>query len=1403
MIGQNILHYKILKKLGEGGMGVVYLAEDTKLERKVALKFLPPQFSEDPEINARFKREAKAAAALNHPNVITVYEVGEHEGMVYIAMEYVDGMALRHFIDREKLAIDKILELVIQICEGLQAAHQAGIVHRDIKPENIVIHKENRVKILDFGLARVENVTRLTKESSTLGTLYYMSPEQLQGMQVDQRTDIWSLGVVLYEMITQSLPFQGVYEGALMYSILNETPAAIASLRPDVPTRLSKIVNKALARDCEERYQEIGQLIVDLKSDDEELTGTATTKKPIKSKEVSTSRESASRETASRETASAERRRLTVMFCDMADSIALSGQLDPEALHSVLREFQTICTTVIQRFDGHVANFTGGGLLAYFGYPTAHDDDAQRAVRSGLEILDATKELVSSLHQPESDQSPEVQGFRQRVRVGIHTGLVVAGDMNEESQLASMAIVGETPHIAKLLQGVAEPDSVLISTATYRMIEGFFDCRDLGSQALQGLSQPLQVYQVIGIQPLRTRFQAVAARGLTPLVGRSNELMVLNGYLDQAKNGRGQVVFVSGEAGIGKSRLLLEFQRSIQGQEFAWLEGQCISYGQKIPYLPIVDLLKNTFGIEEDDNDTRIIQRIAEATASWEKSARETIPYLKFLLNVDPGVAAIATMDPIERRAGIFDGLRNLFIQESRGLMVVVVEDLHWIDEQSEAALAALVDIIASLPVLLLLSYRPGYIHSLGERTYFSRLALGNLPAEESTELMQSLLQVSALPGQIAELISAKAEGNPFHVEEVTKSLVETGVLQKSNGGYRLQGRIEDVSVPDTIQEVIQSRIDRLPPDPREALQLASVIGREFTQRLLARISNPESTTLDDALAELKVLGLIYQRSFLPELAYMFKHALTHDVAYATLLLEKRKVLHRIIGAAIEELYSDRLSEHYETVAHHYFKGGQWEKALEYLVKAGDKATAAYANQDALDYYGRALEVCGKLGDRGLAAAVNVSQQRGMVNFTMGDFTGAINDFDHMCESARRLGDRHLEGVALAYRGWFEWWNHDFEVAEATANLALAIAEEGFDDVRFFANSTIGLMFYGVNRKDEAQLFFRAAEKLAPKVDDLLIRSWWSLVGWHQRQWEGRFDETLAHLARWRSSMEDTGMVFLILGDRWLEAVTRGSNGDYQRALALLNEVQTTGDRVGGVPFWQARALNTFGWIYGELQDVQKAMEYNKQGIEAAQAANFPDPEVESNARLNLGDNLMALNRLDEAGEQYRIVEKVARNPRPQDRLDLWRYSQHLYHSYGELWLLRGKHKKALNYADKCLLLAEPGKSPKYIVKARRLRGQVFLGRGELTAAEREFEVALEVAQSLGNPPQLWKTYEAVGDLLLAQSNTAQARRAYNDALSVIEEVASSLKDKSLRKLFLNSEAVQKIRRAAAFQRGI
>ena len=458
--------------------------------------------------------------------------------------------------------------------------------------------------------------------------------------------------------------------------------------------------------------------------------------------------------------------------------------------------------------------------------------------------------------------------------------------------------------------------------------------------------------------------------------------------------------------------------------------------------------------------------------------------------------------------------------------------------------------------------------------------------------------------------------------------------------------------------------------------------------------------------------------------------------------------LHRRAAMAIERLHAGSLIEHYEELADHWQTGEAWDRALEYLVLSGEKASRAGAIGEVLKHYDDALAVCGRLGMSASGAALNVANKRGFVCYDAGNFADAAADFGRMQTSAAQLGDRRQERLALAQLGMALYYDHQFEAAEQALRGALSTGQS-FDDVRLFASVQLNSLYMIMGRHTDAAPLFDVAEQLAPLVDDPLSRSWWGICGSEVLHWSGRYDDALAHLARWQASVDASNQLVTLLWTKWETALACDGAGEYGRGLALLDEVIAT-CRATGENFIQARALNTAGWIHGELHDHAGALALNQRSLDLATTIETADTEITSNARLNLGDSLLALGRLGEADELYRAVERVVRNPRPQDRWMLWRYAQHLFHSLGQLRLANGDVDAALAYADECLSSAESTASAKNIVKARRLRAQALLAHGDVSLAEDELESAMVTARQLGNPPQLWKTLVALGDARLA-----------------------------------------------------
>ena len=1086
-----------------------------------------------------------------------------------------------------------------------------------------------------------------------------------------------------------------------------------------------------------------------------------------------------------------ERRIVTVLFADAAGFTSMSEKMDEEEVYDLMQGCSACMMDAVHRYEGTVNQYLGDGVMALFGAPIAHEDSARRAIAAALDMQEAL--IVYA------DQIKTKHPISCRFRVGLNTGPVVVGSISDDLSMDYTA-VGDTVNLASRMEQLAGHGEVYLTESTQKIAQDYFEFEDLGALIVKGKKEPVRAFKALCPTSVLTRLDASTERGLTPYVGREHELNTLAGYLKQVEQGTGQVVFVSGEAGIGKSRLLLEFRKSLADSSIRWVQGQCISFGKSIPYLPIVDLLRRNFQVEESQKESEIVAKVGAGVEEWDAPSRETVPYLKFMMNVDPGDALIAKLDPAERRAGFFDGLRALVREESKnGPIVMVVEDLHWVDDETEAALQVLADTVAASPVLMILTSRPGYKHTLGDRSYYSRVALAHLTPEAGTKLAQEALRSSELPDELRKLISLKAEGNPFYIEEVTKSLVETGVLERKNGDYRLARSIEEAEVPGTIQEVILSRIDRLDRESREALQLASVIGREFTVRLLKRISNVRDE-MEGLLSELKALELIYEVGYLPELSYMFKHALTHDVAYSTLLIERRKMLHRIVATSIEELYPDRIVEYYEMLAHHYYEAQDWEKALNHLEKAADKAKAAFANQEALDFYARAMEVAGRLGDPARKFLVTLARKRAGINVIVANFSHAIADLNVMRQTARDAGDPEAESAALAIRSRVEWMNHDFDEVRGTVQEVLDITGIVSTETCLTAMQANWHTRETIGDFDEADRLYPQLEMVANELDRSTVPDESYGTGVHvfecglAHNWHGIYDEALQHLDRWQPQAER--WIWNLLGANWARGVCLGGIGDYERAAKLLMETVATGDRIGEV-FMRIRATNSVGWIFNEIQSFDQAIDWNQRGVDVAVEATTLDSEVENNARLNLGDTYMALGHFDMAHEQFERVGEIVRNPKPEDRISYYNYSPHYLASAGDLACLLGEHERAIPLADQCIEMAIKSRRPKNEVKGRRLRGRALMTLGELGDAENELARAAEIARTIGNPPQLWKTLTALGDLRAAQKDSAQASGLYREAVSVVNAVAGGLEDDALQRTFLASNEVSALQQTA------
>jgi class 3 adenylate cyclase/pimeloyl-ACP methyl ester carboxylesterase len=716
-----------------------------------------------------------------------------------------------------------------------------------------------------------------------------------------------------------------------------------------------------------------------------------------------------------------ERKLVTVLFVDVSGFTALSERLDPEDVHQLIDRAFELMAAEIHRYEGTVNQFLGDGLMALFGAPIAHEDHAVRAVHAALGVQRALAVYREQLMRD--------RGIDFRVRMGLNTGTVVVGKIGDNLRMDYTA-VGDTTNLAARVLGLAEPGDILIGPDTAKATGPYFALEPLDEVVVKGKALPIRPFRVRSARGVHGRIEALLERGLTPLVGRERELALVVDRFAEVQAGHGQAVFVFGEPGIGKSRLLAEFRRSVEAAGARWLVGRCVSYGRAISYLPVLDLVRDILGISEADPGDVIAQRVDTGIDALSAEAVWTRPFIRTLLSLDAGDPAVVAMNPHQRRGRIVDAIRTLVhVESQRRPLVLVIEDLHWIDAHSEEVLRRLLEGVATVSILVLLTHRPGYAPPFGDRTYYSRIPLHSLPAEQTSTLVDRVLTTTDIPADVRDLIVRKTEGNPLYVEELTKSLVEEGTLTVADGGYRLARTLETVHVPDTIQGVIMARIDRLPTAAKTALQVASVIGREFSARLVERVATmgPDAA---EALGELRAVELIYEKSVYPELAYMFKHALTHDVAYETLLKQRRRALHRRAAQVIEELYPDRLGEFYETLAWHYVRGETWDKAVHYLLAAADKARAQYAYGEAIRHCADAIDILGRHGgaDAIKAAAHErlgiLESRRGHIAEGNEAYGRALDIADDSATRQRIENLRHRAGAVIRDGGRVAYYEH-------------------------------------------------------------------------------------------------------------------------------------------------------------------------------------------------------------------------------------------------------------------------------------------------------------------------------------------------------------------------------------------
>ena len=1023
-----------------------------------------------------------------------------------------------------------------------------------------------------------------------------------------------------------------------------------------------------------------------------------------------------------------ERKQVTVMFCDTEGFSILSEKLGPEKVYSIMDEvFETLIHKV-NEFGGTVNKMTGDGVMALFGAPIALEDAPQRGIRSALAIQ---RDIARF-----SDRTKAETGAPLRMRIGIHTGPVVVGSLGNDLRVEFTA-VGDTVNLASRMEGLAEPGTVYVTDETFKLTEGLFRFEALGERQVKGKEAPVKAYRVIAPSTRRTRFDVSAERGLTPFLGRERELELLLDGLERAKSGRGQAFSIMGEAGVGKSRLLYEFRKAIANQDVFFQEGRCLSYSTNVAYHPVIDLLKATFDIRDADNDDQIREKVKTGLKGIGADEASTLPFILELLSVkDSGIDAL-NLIPEARKDKTLEALKQIVLKASEiRPLVMAVEDLHWVDKSSEETFKDWLDAISGAQLLLIFTYRPEFVHTWGSKSYHNQVNLNRLSNRETLAMAAYILGTEVMGEDLEELILNKTEGIPFFVEEFMKSLKDLGMIEWKDSGYYLAKDISEVAIPSTIQEVIMARVDSLPDGAKSVLQTGSAIGREFSCELIKRVTGIPTPEMTPHLSVLRDSELLYERGIFPQATYIFRHSLTQEVAYDSLLQKKKQVIHERIGQAIEELYSDRLEEFYEVLAYHYSRSESHDKDYQYMKLSGDKATRSHSPWEAFRLYKAAIDALNVLPDneqrkrRGIEVRLSMLPSLTCLGFSE-DSLEILQQGERLCQELRdeKSLARLASNIGLAYS--FEGNTIQARKYNETAFLAA----ESTDDIHLVGQ--IGYMLCSSYIVDG--LYSEVAE-VAHKVIARLESS----------QREGQIE-----------SVSGAKLYSMLLAEY---GHASGAKGDFEQGAALCEKGLHFALQLNE-PFTLSNVELQTGAMFVFKGDNQRAAEHSKSCIKyCEEAQNYSFLGV---AWVLLGETYRQVRELETAKKYIEKGLKIYQDTGIPDM-----FSHITYGFLGIVYIDEGNLEAARNYIEKSLMAAQDRGS-----KSWEAWWRVWLARtynwadvSESAQAEASLQQSIETLGELETETWCALAYSELGTLY---ADTGQTEKA----LEILKKTEGMMKE--------------------------
>ncbi|HVO45889.1 MAG TPA: AAA family ATPase, partial [Steroidobacteraceae bacterium] len=1004
----------------------------------------------------------------------------------------------------------------------------------------------------------------------------------------------------------------------------------------------------------------------------------------------------------------AERRQLTVMFCDLVGSTALSERLDPEELRERMQAYREACTAVVARYEGHVAQYLGNGLMVYFGWPSAHEDDAERCVRSALEIVQAVKGVRAA--QPLA------------ACIGVATGTVVVGGASRTQNAEAKLAVGDTPNLAARLQRLAGPDEVVIAQATRRLVGAVFELSDLGERMLKGIAGPVRAWRVHAVRRAEGRFEAAhGGLALTPLVGRQEEVALLMRRWRQACDGEGQVVLIGGEPGIGKSRLTQVLRERIKSERHVALRYQCSAYHRNSALYPITEQLEFAAGLTHEDTPEQKLDKLEAVLAGGTAQRAEAAPLLAALLSLPTERYPALHLSPQKRKEKTLEAVaKQVEALSQRQPILMVFEDAHWIDPTSQELLDTYVPRIQALSVLLVITHRLEYTLRWDRQAHVTILGLKRLGRRQGAELVAKVVRGRALPAEVLEQILARTDGVPLFLEELTKSVLESGLLREAGDQYTLQTPLPPLAIPTSLRDSLLARLDRLAP-VKEIIQIGACIGREFSHQLLARIAPLRGEQLEAALLKLTEAGLVYRRGAPPDATFTFKHALVQDAAYDSLLKSKRQQLHAQLAQVLREDFADQVASEPELLAHHYTQSGNLIEAIPCWREAGKLAAQRVALREAIGHFQKGLALIEQLplsSERdGLELSIREPLNAAWTGLRGWAAAEVRVNAAAILELAKRRGESHTLGVGL----WAIWVNTITQgrVADSLEWAERLLAEGGQAgeiDLQIFGHGAAMISHFYLG-----QLF--AAQEHGNRV-----------LALYDPQHAGRWMQVTAH---------DLRTLVGVWSCQWTWML-----GFPDQAVRLSDEKDAHARRLGHA-FNLAFALTLGAYAFDYRCEAERLLERIRETDRLVREQSLPFmnevmvPQVEGLARLRSGRLPESISSLRRGLESWNSGGGHSRVP-------------YLKSALAEAIALQGGVDAAIEMMDECLEQIErPGwQERSHLAEVLRLKGWMLSLKGDLAGAERSYLASLDWARE-----QQAKSWELRTSTSLARLWQAQGKR--------------------------------------------